>query len=581
MKTTDYIGMYQQGGPAQQDPKQKLVALVQAAMSGDQAATQQIQQIMQAAQQGDPKAQQLAQAIQQIAQAMEQQAQIAKEGAKLEYIHTLRCGGKTKKKEEGGLIDLEKCGGKTKKKVTKKATCGCKLKKVGGRIVEVDGCTELPIHQQGGYIVPKAQVGLAQGLKKDYLTQMTEAPLPGGATTHNYYNAQTGKMQTGKWDAAGKKWNYTDMNNTESAAFLADQKNFNVGFTYDPVKGTGTYDTKENALAGMGEAQTYNKSNTSRYGFTLTTDPRINRESEDYITEATTSGNTPEQTERIARKALRQDRRDLRAFARQYGKYYNDGNGNTGKKAMKEALGLGTGKTVKQMMNGKGSGWLGERASSVNSGIQTAGSYLASQSPANLNSLESTKVAATNEKSDKTPVSNVSKPVITTTKIGSGALSFKIGGLLKKFQFGVVDFAKCGKKLEKIVKYENPAKPIGFSWISGNLPGEYNYNNQKFKLDFDEGKTPYQSDFRLQGRHITKGSAINLDGTNQWITRLITFEPNQKPDTIYGVSYGLGTYPTPRNLEQGFEYVNGDSKGSYRKQFETVYSELAKTKKKK
>jgi hypothetical protein len=31
-----------------------------------------------------------------------------------------------------------------------KAKCGCVLKKVGGRLIEVDTCTGLPIHRHGG-----------------------------------------------------------------------------------------------------------------------------------------------------------------------------------------------------------------------------------------------------------------------------------------------------------------------------------------------------------------------------------------------------------------------------------------------
>ena len=151
-----------------EEMQQKLIALVQAAMSGDQQATQQVNQIMQAAQQGNPQATQLAQMIQQIAQQLQgQQAQVAKLGAKINYIKQLRgkcpegyemqyfekggafirkckkcqqgntmpqqqmdvigqfkCGRKMKKKKEyGGLMESDKCGGKTKKPLkTKKST---------------------------------------------------------------------------------------------------------------------------------------------------------------------------------------------------------------------------------------------------------------------------------------------------------------------------------------------------------------------------------------------------------------------------------------------------------------------------
>jgi hypothetical protein len=52
-----------------------------------------------------------------------------------------------------------KCGGRVKKKAlgsklikTQKAKCGCELKKVGGRLIEVDSCTGLPIHRNGGMV---------------------------------------------------------------------------------------------------------------------------------------------------------------------------------------------------------------------------------------------------------------------------------------------------------------------------------------------------------------------------------------------------------------------------------------------
>jgi hypothetical protein len=56
-------------------------------------------------------------------------------------------------------VPLQKCGGRTKKKEmgskiikTEKAKCGCVLKKVGGRLIETDSCTGLPIHRKGAAI---------------------------------------------------------------------------------------------------------------------------------------------------------------------------------------------------------------------------------------------------------------------------------------------------------------------------------------------------------------------------------------------------------------------------------------------
>lgn len=51
-------------------------------------------------------------------------------------ISSQKCGGRVKKKEMGSkLVKAEK------------AKCGCAIKKVGGRLIEVDTCTGLPIHR--------------------------------------------------------------------------------------------------------------------------------------------------------------------------------------------------------------------------------------------------------------------------------------------------------------------------------------------------------------------------------------------------------------------------------------------------
>ena len=113
-----WLNKFQQGGAVAQSDQnemiQKLTALVQAAMQGDQKAAQTIQQIQAAAEQGDQQAAQVFQAIQQIAQSLQgAQPQMAKCGAKLKT-------NKIPKKENGG--------------------CGCKkqLHRQGGRIVEGD-----------------------------------------------------------------------------------------------------------------------------------------------------------------------------------------------------------------------------------------------------------------------------------------------------------------------------------------------------------------------------------------------------------------------------------------------------------
>ena len=101
--TMNRINYFQQGGAApQQDMQQQIVALVQAAMQGDQKATQTVNKIMEAAKAGDQQAAQLAQMIQQVAQQMQGQAVSAKYGNKLAYLKELKCGGKAMKKKTKG-----------------------------------------------------------------------------------------------------------------------------------------------------------------------------------------------------------------------------------------------------------------------------------------------------------------------------------------------------------------------------------------------------------------------------------------------------------------------------------------------
>lgn len=112
----DYM---QEGG--QIDPMQAIEQLVMAAMNNDQSAIQQINEIMQRAQQGDPEAQKAAQLIQQM----------------MEQTQSMKCGGKAKKAKKAQMgLPIKKCP--------------CQLKRIGGRIVEVDGCTGLPYKKNGG-----------------------------------------------------------------------------------------------------------------------------------------------------------------------------------------------------------------------------------------------------------------------------------------------------------------------------------------------------------------------------------------------------------------------------------------------
>ena len=101
--TMNRINYFQQGGAApKQDIRAQVAALVQAAMQGDKKANQQVNQIMEAAKAGNQQAVQLAQMITEVAKQLQGQATSAKWGAKLDYIHTLKCGGKTRKKKQHG-----------------------------------------------------------------------------------------------------------------------------------------------------------------------------------------------------------------------------------------------------------------------------------------------------------------------------------------------------------------------------------------------------------------------------------------------------------------------------------------------
>lgn len=119
--TMNRINYFQQGGaaPQQQDLQQQIIALVQAAMQGDQKATETVNKIMEAAKAGDQQAAQLAQMIQQVVEQMKGQATAAKWGAKLGYIRSLKYakGGKACPAcEKGKQIEMKACGGKKAKK---------------------------------------------------------------------------------------------------------------------------------------------------------------------------------------------------------------------------------------------------------------------------------------------------------------------------------------------------------------------------------------------------------------------------------------------------------------------------------
>ena len=131
-----------QQASGQQGIEQQAIALVQAAMQGDQQANQTIQKIMQAAQQGDQQAAQVAELLKAIVQQM-QGSRKARLGAKLNYFkQTCECpegqevvyfkkGGELckvcagKKMQDGGKSDPIK---EFKKRRNKKELCKCGAK---------------------------------------------------------------------------------------------------------------------------------------------------------------------------------------------------------------------------------------------------------------------------------------------------------------------------------------------------------------------------------------------------------------------------------------------------------------------
>lgn len=160
-----------------------------------------------------------------------------------------------------------KCGGRVKKKAlgnkimkAKKAECGCQLKKVGGRLIEVDSCTGLPIHRNGGMV--KKYQNAAGGIKRadngtyyfeDGPSSRTytaaEAKDRLGAVRHDgnyYYRDPSGKIYTQK---------STPLNWAQSAGW--SEVNRNEGGAYQlpaqVLTGLG-YQKRENGSWGYGAA---------------------------------------------------------------------------------------------------------------------------------------------------------------------------------------------------------------------------------------------------------------------------------------------------------------------------------------
>ena len=82
--------------------------------------------------------------------ALQQLVELAKEGNEEAIAFLQEAQGKSASMKCGGRVKKKQLGEKIMK--AKKASCGCQLKRVGGRLIEVDGCTGLPIHRNGDKI---------------------------------------------------------------------------------------------------------------------------------------------------------------------------------------------------------------------------------------------------------------------------------------------------------------------------------------------------------------------------------------------------------------------------------------------
>ena len=215
------------GGILSQAPKE-LVELVQAAMS-DESAAQKLSQLM--SQRPD-----LADMVEQIA-------------AELQGTQEMKCGGRVKKKALGSKLIK-----------TQKAKCGCELKKVGGRLIEVDTCTGLPIHRHGGQVKKYQNAAGAIQRADDGSYYFKDGPASRtytaaeakerlGAVRHNgsyYYRSPEGKIYTQK---------STPLNWAQSAGWSEMQKDDAGAYALHPevLSGLG-YQKRDNGSWGYGPA---------------------------------------------------------------------------------------------------------------------------------------------------------------------------------------------------------------------------------------------------------------------------------------------------------------------------------------
>ena len=176
-----WLNKFSDGGRMAQQESQlrkviaSLTSLVKRAHNKDEEAKAQITAIL-ADEQAAPMLDMVRQMAPELVQEMESlvQTPMAQNGGVVEYLQSLKCGGKMKKKtkkaEEGAELNEKKPYLKTKRLAKGgKGMCPCSLKRIGGTIVEVDCEGNVVSYKFGkGGRIPKH--GLGDVLKRIWNT---------------------------------------------------------------------------------------------------------------------------------------------------------------------------------------------------------------------------------------------------------------------------------------------------------------------------------------------------------------------------------------------------------------------------
>lgn len=190
-----------------------LTSLVKRAQNKDTEAVQQIKAILE-----DSQAAQLLDMVRQTApdllDAMEsiaQSVEMEKNGGSV-YLHSLKCGGKSKKARKAKKAENgQELNARPARLAKGKKLCPCSLKKIGGRIVEVDCDGNIVWNKQGGQMVIKAYDGLKiggqtiAGFSADHLKTADDIRQMQGVENdiQYYYDPSTQSVMSMKYGANG------------------------------------------------------------------------------------------------------------------------------------------------------------------------------------------------------------------------------------------------------------------------------------------------------------------------------------------------------------------------------------------